>query len=51
MMTILKNRLDRLLRLRNIAIEEGNLLKKCQSERLIKELTNKLDILYQFSLN
>ena len=50
-METLRNRLDRLLRLRNLAIDEDNILKKKQADMLIKMLTRRLDTLSRFSIN
>lgn len=50
-METLRNRLDRLLRLRNLAIDERNFFKKYQAERLIRQLTDKLNTLSHFSIN
>lgn len=50
-METLRNRLDRLLRLRNLAIDEHNLFKKYQADRLIRQLTEKLNTLSHFSIN
>ena len=50
-MSNLTKRLDRILRLRNMAIEDRNFFKKYQAERLIKDLTNKINSLSHFSIN
>jgi len=50
-METLRNRLDRLLRLRNLAIDEDNIFKKKQADRLIKMLTHRLNTLSNFSIN
>ena len=50
-METLRNRLDRLLRLRNLAIDERNFFKKYQAERLIRQLTDRLNTLSHFSIN
>jgi hypothetical protein len=50
-MNKLTKRLDRILRLRNMAIEDRNFAKKYQAERLIRVLTNKINSLSHFSIN
>ena len=50
-METLRNRLDRLLRLRNLAIDERNFFKKKQADMLIKIITRRLDTLSNFSIN
>ena len=50
-METLRNRLDRLLRLRNLAIDERNIFKKYQADRLIRQLTDRLNTLSHFSIN
>lgn len=50
-METLRNRLDKLLRLRNLAIDERNFFKKYQAERLIRQLTDRLNTLSHFSIN
>jgi hypothetical protein len=51
MNSYLINRFERLQRLRNFAISENNFFKKYQAERLIKQLTDKLNTLSHFSIN
>ena len=46
---ILIKRYERLQKLRSLAIEDRNITKKYQADRLIKEITNKLNHLANFS--
>jgi hypothetical protein len=43
----LRNRYDRINRLRNIAIIEGNILKKHQAQWLLYSITTKLNLISQ----
>lgn len=45
------NRFERLQRLRDYAISERNFFKKYQAERLIRQLTDRLNTLSHFSIN
>ena len=48
---MLTNRMNRLLHLRNLAIEQHNIAKKKQAEYLIRQIQPRLNNLHNFSLN
>lgn len=48
---LLTSRMNRLLHLRNLAIEQRNIAKKKQAEYLIRQIQPRLNNLHNFSLN